>query len=457
MAVFLVFAVFWVLSAALAALLRPDSLRRRLAPVLPIAGAVALLIAGPQLSPGARIFCSCAGLIYLLKGCVLLRRPQREIAAYNPIGLLIYGTIWPGMEPGAFKARQAVDVSDGRLFMRGAVCAAFGIVVLAGTSLFLPLLPPLVAGLLGISAFLLMVHFGAGEMLPWLLRWAGWNVGPLFDRPLHSATLTEFWGKRWNRAFVEMNQILFLRPLLKNLGKTGAIWGAFAVSGLFHEGGLSYPAQAGWGGPMAYFLLHGALVAYEAKAGVAKWSLPARKWWVWGWILGPILLLFHIPFQRACILPLLQAAHGFITQFSLHWYLDKALWLAGIGHFVILIASFQVPARLKWKDDFAQLTRFNQKIFWTYGGFIVLCIVSFGVLTLALHNELLRGDRAAVGLACFNAVFWLTRLFTDFFYFKHEDWPKGAQFVVGHTLLTGLFIALAATYTGLVLYHMMGH
>ena len=448
---FVFFAVLWALTAALCAFLRPNSLRK-IASFLPVLGMAGLLIAGPHLSPGERLLGSCAGLLFLLKACVLLRRPQAEIAAYSPLGLLIYGTIWPGMEPGPFKARQTCDVSDGRPFMRGAVCAAFGIVLLFGTSLFLPLLPQRAAGLLGIGAFLLMVHFGAGEMLPWLLRWAGWNVGPLFDKPLHSATLTDFWGKRWNRPFVQMNQILFARPLLKRLGRIGAIFGIFALSGVFHEGGLSYPAQAGWGGPMSYFLLHGALVACEAKANVAKWPAKARLLWVWGWIFAPILFLFHAPFQNACILPLLRTGHAGITHFSLDWYFDKALWLAGIGHFVILIASFQVPGRLKWKEDFAQLTRFNQKIFWTYGGFIVLSIVSFGVLTLVLHNELLQGERAALGLAAFNAAFWLTRLGTDFFYFKHDDWPKGGQFVVGHTLLTGLFIALATTYTGLVIY-----
>ena len=31
----------------------------------------------------------------------------------------------------------------------------------------------------------------------------------------------------------------------------------------------------------------------------------------------------------------------------------------------------------------------------------MLTIIAFGTLTLVLHAELLRGDRAAMGLACF--------------------------------------------------------
>src|SRR5271154_1141725 len=38
-----------------------------------------------------------------------------------------------------------------------------------------------------------------------------------------------------------------------------------------------------------------------------------------------------------------------------HW-LRLALWFAGIGHFCILFASFQVPVQLGWKKDLAQLT-----------------------------------------------------------------------------------------------------
>src|SRR5207245_10399466 len=71
-----------------------------------------------------------------------------------------------------------------------------------------------------------------------------------------------------------------------------------------------------------------------------------------------------------------------------------ALWLAGIGHFCILGASVQVPARLGWKTDLARLTPFNRKLMWTYGAFTVLTIVAFGSLTLALRGEFLRGNPA---------------------------------------------------------------
>jgi hypothetical protein len=128
---------------------------------------------------------------------------------------------------------------------------------------------------------------------------------------------------------------------------------------------------------------------------------------------------------------------------------DVDLWLVGPAHFVILFASVQVPHRLRWKKDLQQLIPFNRKLLWVQSGFTVLTIIAFGTLTLALHTELLRGDRAALGLACFIGIYWTARILVDAIYFSHADWPRGRMFVVGHTLLTLLFSFLAASYLGL--------
>jgi len=131
---------------------------------------------------------------------------------------------------------------------------------------------------------------------------------------------------------------------------------------------------------------------------------------------------------------------------------DLALWLAGTGHFVILIASFQVPHRLQWQKDLARLMPFNRKLLWVQGGFTVLTIIAFGTLTLTLHSEMLRGDRSALGIAAFIGAYWTARVVVDAFYFSHTDWPKGRQFAIGHILLTSLFSSLATTYLGLFIW-----
>jgi len=133
-----------------------------------------------------------------------------------------------------------------------------------------------------------------------------------------------------------------------------------------------------------------------------------------------------------------------------------AIWLAGAAHFLILVASFQVPARLQWKKDLAQLMPFNRKLLWVQSSFTVLTIIAFGTLTLVLHSEFIRGDRAALGIACFIATYWTARILVDAFYFSHADWPQGRKFAIGHILLTSLFSFLAASYWGLVVWQLWG-
>src|ERR1017187_7782932 len=91
-------------------------------------------------------------------------------------------------------------------------------------------------------------------------------------------------------------------------------------------------------------------------------------------------------------------------------FFDIDLWLVGGAHFLILLASFQVPYRLGWKQDLQQLMPFNRKLLWVQSGFTVLTIIAFGALTLALHAEMLRGDRAAMGLVCFIGSYWTARI-----------------------------------------------
>ena len=144
-----------------------------------------------------------------------------------------------------------------------------------------------------------------------------------------------------------------------------------------------------------------------------------------------------------------------MTGPGMRQFFDFDLWLMGAGHFAILIASFQVPSRLHWKQDLQSLMPFNRKLLWVQSGFTVLTILAFGTLTLALHTELLQGDRAALGLACFIGLYWTARILVDVFYFSHADWPKGKQFAIGHVLLTSLFFALAASYLGLLLWQLL--
>jgi alginate O-acetyltransferase complex protein AlgI len=363
----------------------------------------------------------------------------------------LYFFAWPGMEMGAFKQRvprgaewTPDDQWRAQGLFRGAATFVLGVASLVALSWFAPHLHRDFLGWAMIFALLATVHFGIGEVLPWLLRQIGFVVKPLFRAPLLSESLEDFWSRRWNLAFVEMDKILFLRPLHQKLGPRGALFGVFVISGILHEMGLSYPANGGWGGPLLYFLLQGALVSFAKTK---------NRFLTWLIVLLPLPLLFHAPFREALILPLAFWLHDLLHQRSFDWYLHGALWLGCAAHFCIIGASFNVPRQLKWHEDFAVLSRFNRKVFWTYGAFIVGVIISFGLLTGFLHHELFRGERAAVGLSLFIGGLWMARVLTDLFYFDHDDWPHGWQFELGHVMLTFTFVCLSVLFGFVVPLH----
>ena len=64
------------------------------------------------------------------------------------------------------------------------------------------------------------------------------------------------------------------------------------------------------------------------------------------------------------------------------------LIIGGVLHFVILIASALTPRVLDWRANLASLHPFLRRLFWVYGSFIVLVIISFGTLTLLRADEL---------------------------------------------------------------------
>ncbi len=432
-----------------------DRARKHISSALVPLAFAGMLAGGSWFSPLDRLIFSTVLLLGLVKCAVALRRSQSDLHGFSRLGLALYFCAWPGANMAPFKTRFApIEDHNERLplarsLFRGGACAVAGIASLIALGWFARGLNQQFLGPATIGALLLTVHFGIGQMLPWIAHQLGFRVGPLFRAPLASESLVDFWSKRWNLAFVEMNALLFLRPLRQKLGATGAVFGAFVLSGAFHEIALSFPGNGGWGGPMLYFLLHGTLCVWV----VPKLGALANRLLAWAAIFGLLPLLFHAPFRDALILPLDFWLHDLLHLRSFDWWFSLCLWLGSIGHFCILGASFQVPHRLGWREDFASLSRFNRKIFWTYGGFIVLCIFSFGILTGVLHKELLRGDKSAVALSCFIGVFWLARVGTDLFYFKHDDWPRGWQFEFGHVALAFLFGCLMTLFGVVVPLH----
>ncbi len=436
------------------ALLLPDGLLRKLwGPFSVVSLLAGAAWCASDLSSLERLLVSSLWLLSCLKGWSLLRLSREEVRSFSPGGLLLYSYLWPGVDPRPFRERQAMDASAARWFVFGFPTTALGVGTLFVLALKYEQLPLSVLGMAGAAALLTAIHLGFCDVLSCVIRLLGFPVTRLFHHPLMSRSLQEFWSVRWNRPFVEMNKLLFRPALGRRFSPATTIVLLFCLSGLLHELALSFTCGGGWGGPLAYFALQGALILVERRHRIKSWPSLVARIWTWFWLLAPAPILFHPAFREEFILRMLAALHSFPPLASDTAFLYGLLTLAGWGHFLVLVASFQVPSRLGWKQELACLRPLNRKLLWTYGGYIVGNITTWGVLTLVLRAEMLTGERSALAILVVIAIFWWSRIVVDAFYFEHSDWPEGVEFVLGHTMLTTLFVCIASTYTTVLCWH----
>lgn len=282
---------------------RPASVRPPLW-ILVLAGVAAVeRIAADDAPPWRMTALVLAGLL-ALKPVVVVESRLRGAPLLSLRRQLAFTFLWVGMDPAPFGKREAgreatsvrplVALTAGALLLAAARPAATA----TGSEI--------VAALLLLPALSLILHFGLCNLLAQAWRRAGFAVQPVFRAPLRSRSLGEFWGQRWNRAFSEMAAIAVHRPLAGRVGRGPARLAAFLASGLLHEMALSLPVRAGFGLPLAYFLLHGGLVAVEERflRRNARVSGALRRAWTLVAVALPAPLLFHPPFLRAIVLPL---------------------------------------------------------------------------------------------------------------------------------------------------------
>jgi alginate O-acetyltransferase complex protein AlgI len=224
-----------------------------------------------------------------------------------PLRALAYLFAWPGMDAARFLPPNLASRCSQSTIMKSAALAAvrimFGALLLFGVARLAN--SPILTGWLGMLGMILILHFGLFDLAS--IGWRALRVDapPIMDRPLHSTSVSEFWGRRWNAAFNDLAVRLIFRPVARNTGTAAATIIAFAVSGSIHELVISLPARGGFGLPTAYFLIQGLAVLIERRlrfrGGIFGWLFTMLI------VAAPAYWLFHPLFVRNVILPFMRA------------------------------------------------------------------------------------------------------------------------------------------------------
>jgi alginate O-acetyltransferase complex protein AlgI len=218
------------------------------------------------------------------------------------------------MDAAPFRASAVTPPRPGIPNIKGPLaCAALGAALLWGVARWFT--HPLAAGWTGMIGLILLLHFGTFGLLAAAWRANGVPVIPIMRFPVGAASLSEFWGRRWNLAFRDLAHRVVFAPVSHRWGHKVALWASFAVSGLAHELVISVPAGAGYGLPTTYFLLQALGVILERRADspvrsdlkTADKSVRAPFLWRWlrthAFTLLPAFILFHPPFVKRVMIP----------------------------------------------------------------------------------------------------------------------------------------------------------
>ncbi len=280
-----------------------------------VAGIERLTAAEPA---GVRMLTIIAALLLAMKVVVSVEQQQAPAGRLSALRWFAFATGWPGMRPKAFsKVFSTTKSRSGELLLRGLRNLVAGVLLfaMAWCVVWLPGAGAMSSARLWLATALLLagislvMHFGVFNLLAGGWRLAGADCQALFRAPFVSTSLAEFWGRRWNLAFSEMTALAIFRPLRGKLGVRAATILAFLFSGLLHELAISVPAQAGYGLPLLYFALHAVAMQVEAFLSARGRPMNASRWvgWIWtmGWVLLPLLILFHPAFLKGCVWPLI--------------------------------------------------------------------------------------------------------------------------------------------------------
>jgi hypothetical protein len=218
---------------------------------------------------------------------------------------LLFIVFWPGMRLAVFQTRERPRRGSGLLLRDGCLYFAGGFVLWSILWMFGPPGPTAsfvtiwVFTLPALASLSMMLHFGLFDALSGIYRYFGYNAIALFRAPLRSSSLEDFWGRRWNLAFVEMATQIAYRPVSDRFGPGAGRWVVFLMSGLLHEMAISLPVRQGFGLPTLYFILQ--CIGLHAEVRLTP---GLQRVFALAVILLPLPLLFHRAFLAAFVWPL---------------------------------------------------------------------------------------------------------------------------------------------------------
>ena len=125
--------------------------------------------------------------------------------------------------------------------------------------------------------------------------------------------------------------------------------------------------------------------------------------------------------------------------------MELNLKIAGLLQISLALIHALFPRRFGWKEELASLSLLSRQIMYVHTLFVALTVFLIGVLCITSASDLINttlGRRIALGLG----IFWITRLYIQFFGYSSELWKGKAFETAIHIVFSVFWVYLSVTF-----------
>lgn len=118
----------------------------------------------------------------------------------------------------------------------------------------------------------------------------------------------------------------------------------------------------------------------------------------------------------------------------------------GVSQILLALLHFSFEKRFNWKEEFKNLNLLNRQMNYVHTFFIAFIVFLQGLLSVIAAEHLVTPSPLAVYVLIGLAVFWLARLYTQFFVYKKELWIGKPFETSVHILFSLIWFWYSASY-----------
>ncbi|MEI7928086.1 MAG: hypothetical protein WCH40_06005 [Verrucomicrobiales bacterium] len=126
--------------------------------------------------------------------------------------------------------------------------------------------------------------------------------------------------------------------------------------------------------------------------------------------------------------------------------LEWLLRVAGAGLILLAVLHIPISRELKWKDEGKRLSPMNESVFHVHTFFVCLVLVMMALPSLLAPEALLERSEIGKWTTVSWSIFWLIRLYCQWFVYRSELWKGKRMETVIHYWFTLVWIYLATVY-----------